>query len=144
MLVYATSADLVDPPWSLSTLPANVDQLLVAASLLVLGATRSAVYRTDADGYPLDPVVRAAFLDATCSQVTTWIALGIDPAAAGADAATSSGRVVAAKSFGPASVSYVGVEGALAERVRLAGQLTNAAALILATAGLDTRVQVLG
>lgn len=144
MLIYATAEDLAEPPWSVESPPANVDQLLVAASLLVLGATRSAVYRPDADGYPLDPVVRAAFRDATCSQVTTWIALGIDPAAAGADAATSSGRVVAAKSFGPASVSYVGVEGAVAERARLAGQLTNAAALILAAAGLDTRVRVLG
>lgn len=144
MLIYATSADLVDPPWSLSTLPANVDQLLAAASLLVLGATRSAVYRTDADGYPLDPVVRAAFRDATCSQVTTWIALGIDPAAAGADAATSSGRVAASKSLGPASVSYVGVEGAVAARARLATELSDAAALILSTAGLDTRVRVLG
>lgn len=144
MLVYATSADLVDPPWSLPTLPANVEQLLAAASLLVLGATRSAVYRTDADGYPSDPAIRTAFRDATCSQVTTWVALGIDPAAAGADAATSSGRVTASKSFGPASVSYVGVEGAVAERARLAGQLTDAAALILATAGLDTRVRVLG
>ncbi|NMF29595.1 hypothetical protein [Cellulosimicrobium aquatile] len=144
MLVYAASADLVDPPWSLSTLPANIDQLLAAASLLVLGATRSAVYHTDAAGYPLDQVVRTAFRDATCSQVRTWIALGVDPAAAGADAATSSGRVVAAKSFGPASVSYVGVEGAVAERARLATGLTDAAALILATAGLDTRVRVLG
>ncbi|WP_053371114.1 hypothetical protein [Cellulosimicrobium cellulans] len=144
MLVYATSADLVDPPWSLPTLPANVDQLLAAASLLVLGATRSAVYDTDADGHPTDSAVRAAFRDATCSQVTTWIALGIDPATAGADAATSSGRVAASKSFGPASVSYVGVEGAVAERARLAGQLTDAAALILSTAGLDARVRVLG
>ena len=144
MLVYATSADLVDPPWSLSTLPANVDQLLASASLLVLGATRSAVYLTDTHGYPTDDVVRAAFRDAACSQVTTWIALGIDPATAGADAATSSGRVAASKSFGPASVSYVGVEGAVATRARLAGQLTDAAALILATACLDTRVRVTG
>lgn len=144
MLVYATSADLVEPPWSLSTLPANVDQLLASASLLVLGATRSAVYDADPEGYPYDLVIRAAFRDATCSQVTTWIALGIDPATAGADAATSSGRVAATKSFGPASVSYVGVEGAVATRARLATGLTDAAALILATAGLDTRVRVTG
>lgn len=144
MLVYATVEDLAEELWSVTDPPANVGQLLASASLLVLGATRSAVYRTDVDGYPHDDVVRAAFRDATCSQVTTWIALGIDPAAAGADAATSSGRVSASKSFGPASVSYVGVEGAVAERARVATGLTDAAALILATAGLDTRVRVTG
>ena len=144
MLVYATVEDLAAEPWSIEAPPTNVDQLLAAASLLVLGATRSAVYRTDVDGYPSDPVIRLAFRDATCSQVTTWIALGIDPAAAGADAATSSGRVTASKTFGPASVSYVGVEGAVAERARVAKGLTDAAALILSAAGLDTRVRVLG
>ncbi|MFD4992835.1 hypothetical protein ACFWH7_04430 [Cellulosimicrobium cellulans] len=144
MLVYATAADLAEPPWSIQSPPSNVDQLLASASLLVLGATRPAVYDTNPEGYPTDDVVREAFRDATCSQVTTWIALGIDPAAAGADAATSSGRVAASKSFGPASVSYVGVEGAVAARARLATGLTDAATLILSTAGLDTRVRVTG
>lgn len=144
MLVYATAEDLAEPPWSVESPPANVDQLLASASLLVLGATRSAVYDANPEGYPYDLVIRAAFRDATCSQVTTWIALGIDPATAGADAATSSGRVAASKSFGPASVSYVGVEGAVATRARLATALTDAAALILTTVGLDTRVRVTG
>lgn len=144
MLVYATAEDLAEPPWSVESPPANVGQLLASASLLVLGATRSAVYDANSEGYPYDLVIRAAFRDATCSQVTTWIALGIDPATAGADAATSSGRVAASKSFGPASVSYVGVEGAVATRARLATGLTDAAALILTTAGLDTQVRVTG
>ena len=144
MLVYATVEDLAEEPWSVESPPANVGQLLASASMLVLGATRSAVYDTDTAGYPTDDVVRAAFRDATCSQVTTWIALGIDPATAGADAATSSGRVAASKSFGPASVSYVGVEGAVATRARVATGLTDAAVLILSNAGLDTRIRVTG
>lgn len=144
MLVYATTTDLQAEPWNLSPVPSNAGGLIRSASLLVLAATRSAVYRTDADGYPLDDDVRTAFREATCSQVTTWNALGIDPAAGSAGAATATGRVTASKQLGPASVSYVGVEGAVAARTRYATELTQEAAGILAAAGLDTRVRVLG
>ncbi|MBD5787112.1 hypothetical protein IF650_13070 [Cellulosimicrobium terreum] len=144
MLVYATTTDLQADPWGLSPVPSNAGGLIRAASLLVSDATLSAVYDTDETGLPTDARVAEAFRDAVCSQVVTWVRLGIDPDAAGADAATTSGRVTVSKSFGPASVTYVGVESAVAERARLATELTSGAAGILRAAGLDTRVRVTG
>jgi hypothetical protein len=136
MLIYATPADLAAPPWSLSPLPTDVDARLLSASLLVARATRSAVYDVDETGAPTDPTIITALRDATCSQVVTWAALGIDPRAAGADAATSSGRVATTRTLGPATLAYAGTEAATARRAATATTITLEAHGILDAAGL--------
>jgi hypothetical protein len=141
VLIYATPADLAAPPWSSN--PTNAAALLRAASGLVTAATRGAVYAVDADGMPTAPLIVTAFRDAVCSQAVTWAALGIDPAAVGIE--TGTGRVVASKGLGSASVSYAGADAAAARRVQVATSLTAEALGILEAAGLLNRtVQVLG
>lgn len=138
MLVYATATDLAALPWSITPAPGGVDRLLWSASALVTTATRSAVYAVDEEGMPTDPAILAAFRDATCAQVSTWVALGIDPAAGGADAATATGRIVTSKSLGPASFAYAGVDAAVARRAAAATRPVDDARAILDQAGLLT------
>ena len=112
--------------WSGVTAPANAAQLLRSAEFLVLRATLTARY--DAE----DPAALAALADATCSQVTTWMALAVDPAKGAADP----GSTVSAKSLGSGSVQYAVSPAAAQARANAATSLSQEALLILAQAGL--------
>lgn len=141
MLVYATIADLAAAPWMVDPVPANADRLLARASQLVRGATRTALYDVDADGMPTDADVLAGFRDATCAQVSAWVAAGIvDPNAVLAGSA----GVVASKSLGPRSISYAGADQVAAERTRIAGTLTDEALGFLDDLDLWHGVLVIG
>lgn len=134
MLMYATTTDLAAPPWNLADTPDNADLLLTRASLLVRKATRAARYDVDGAGKPSDPDVLQAFTAATCSQVQTWVAAGIDPSTVGL--ATDAG-LVASKSRGDRSISFTQVSaGVAAARSEAAKCLDQAAMDILAVAGL--------
>lgn len=132
MTTYATPADLAADPWGITPTPSNAGRLLHFASTLVRRATLTATYDVDTAGTPTDAAVLAAFRDATCSQVATWLALTIDPAKGDADA----GGAVASKSIGSASVQYAVYASTAEARARAATQLSQDAALILADAGL--------
>ena len=129
MLIYATSAELTT--WLGVAAPANATTLLRSASILVHRATLTAIYDVDAAGLPTDADQLAAFRDATCSQVATWIALALDPAKGAAGAA----KVVTSKSIGSASITYA-VTAAAAAMANAATDLSQEALLILADAGL--------
>jgi hypothetical protein len=87
VLVYATRDDLI------AYVPADVQprvptdpeatRLLTSASKEVLRATKTAIYDTDADGYPADATIRQAFRDATCAQAEWWLTGGSDEQGAG-------------------------------------------------------------
>ncbi len=128
--VYATTDDLAT--WTGSAPPANGEQLLRSASLLVRRNTVAAVYDVDEDGAPTDADVIDALSQATCAQAAAMAAAGIDPLAgvAGASAA------VQATSIGSASVQYAVAADASARRQALLEQLTEEAAMILRDAGL--------
>lgn len=131
MLIYATTEDLegwLDP----EPAPTSSTRLLRTASQLVYRATINDHYATTG-GIPSDPEVRQAFTDATCAQVESWVALGIDPVKGKADP----GRVAASKSIGGASVSYVQA-GQAEARAHLVDHLTDEAAAILRQAGLGS------
>lgn len=78
MDAYATSADLTGGDW-LDTPPANVDRFLRSATVLVARACNVSPY----DAPAADAVT--PLRDATCAQVASWVALGVDPAKAGTD-----------------------------------------------------------
>jgi len=100
-LVYATSSDY--STWSgADTGPDNVDQLLRSASLLVRDATAAAYYQVDTTGLPSDAILLQAFNDATCAQVSAWVAAGIDPNAVG----LLTTPIVRAKALDGGSVDY--------------------------------------
>ncbi|MFP8960033.1 hypothetical protein ACLIYP_05590 [Streptomyces nanhaiensis] len=65
--VYATTAEL--EAFTGEPAPAGAERLLARASRLVDRAMRSAVYETDASGYPSDDEVLAGFRDAVCAHV---------------------------------------------------------------------------
>lgn len=139
-LVYATNEDLAAAPWLVTEPPANVARLLAYASQLVRGATRSALYDTDTDGKPTDTKVIAAFKDAVCAQVSTWVGAGINPEQAGG----GQSGVVASKSLGPRNVQYAVYERDAEQRQRITLNLTGEAAGYLADLGLCSAVQVTG
>ena len=130
MLIYATTAELT--AWLGTAAPANATTLLRSASILVHRATMTAIYDVNvATSLPVDAALVAAFSDATCSQVGTWIALALDPAKGAAGAA----KVVSAKSIGSGSITYA-VTAAAAAMANAATDLSQEAWLILAQAGL--------
>lgn len=140
MLVYATESDLTEGEW-VDTPPANAKRLLRSASVLVTDATVTATYATDGDGTPTG-TAREAMRDATCAQVASWVALGIDPAKGKAD---DSGKTVAAKSIRGASVQYAVYASTAEARQAAATTLADEALRILRGAGLITSaVQVTG
>lgn len=125
MLVYATPADWQDAP-------ENADRLLRLASLLVRGATKTAVYRTTTAGLPTDADVAAAFRDATLVQAQAWTAAGVDP-----DRPLESGpRVAQSKSLGSRSVTYADAEHIVSARRTSVDYLCREAVQILTDAGL--------
>ena len=81
MLIFATLDDLTDPdpPWLVEP-PDNAGVLLRYATILVSRACQISLYGETPNSTAL-PVLR----DATCAQVASWIALGVDPAKAGTD-----------------------------------------------------------
>ena len=81
MLIFATQDDLTDPdpPW-VSTMPNNAGVLLRYATIEVARACAINLYGDTPSSTAL-PVLR----DATCAQVASWVALGVDPAKAGTD-----------------------------------------------------------
>jgi len=134
VLIYATSAELTT--WLGVAAPANAAALLRSASILVHRATMTAVYDVDvATSLPTDAALVEALRDATCSQVSTWIALAIDPAKGAAGA-----KVVTSKSIGSASVSYANAQAlansAVSALADATTSLSQEALLILADAGL--------
>jgi hypothetical protein len=68
--VYATTTDLAN--FLRAAPPANARKLLEDASRKMSGVLLTAVYATDDDGYPSDPVQKAAITDATCAIVEWW------------------------------------------------------------------------
>jgi hypothetical protein len=140
-LVYATPTDLA--AWTGTAAPANATTLLRVASGLVRRDTLTAWYTVDETGAPTDEDVAQAFSDATCAQAATWAALGIDPTLAGLDTGAA-GRVVASKALGPANISYAGADDTAARRARVASELTDEAAGILADVGLLRGVRTHG
>ncbi|MFT8442192.1 MAG: hypothetical protein ABF780_05715 [Bifidobacterium aquikefiri] len=96
------------------TVPANLTQLLRAASLAVREYTGTLFYQTDSDGIPVDAILSAAFRDATCAQAQAMDALGIDPAMGGA----IQPNTAASKSISGASVSYTTSEQQTAAQLR--------------------------
>jgi hypothetical protein len=74
--VYATAQDLAS--W-IATEPDNTPALLRSASIRVARACNVSPYDP-----PTDPAA-GPLRDATCAQVTSWIALGVDPAKSGTD-----------------------------------------------------------
>lgn len=137
-LLYATTADLT--AWTGLPVPDNADRLLRAASMLVRGATRTAVYSTTPAGLPRDEDVAEAFRDATCAQAEAWAQQDIDP-----DNPTAGPRVAQSKSIGSASVTYADAGQIVGSRADAARTLGPTALAILADAGLTNgRVWVTG
>lgn len=68
--VYATTTDLAN--FLRSAPPTGARKLLEDASRKMAGVLLTAVYATDSDGMPTDPVVKKAIADATCAIVEWW------------------------------------------------------------------------
>lgn len=131
MKIYATPGELaawLDPEPS----PANAAGLLRSASGLIRSETKTAIYTTDAEGYPTDTSTREAFRVATMAQVKFWSDSSINPALGAAGVQP----LAASKSIGGASIAY-SVYAATAEaRANSAGALGPDAFYILEDAGL--------
>jgi hypothetical protein len=130
VLVYATPDDM--ETWTGQPAPDNAVRLLRSASLMVRGATRTALYAAQPSGLPVDDEKRDALRDATCSQAAAWSAAGIDPTAPVAARA----RVAASKSLGSGAITYADAASVVAAQDALREHLTDEAAAILADAGL--------
>lgn len=126
-LTYATVDD-----WSDGDLPDNAERLLARASALVRAATRTAMYRTNTAGLPLDTAVLEPFRDAVLVQAQAWARAGVDP-----DRPLESGaRVAASKSLGSRSVTYADAGAIVQSRQAAVDGLSVEAWQILADAGL--------
>jgi hypothetical protein len=139
MLIYATAEELRDfmhGEGSSAALVVGAHALLRKASELMLDYTASAIYSTDADGYPVDSVKRQAFRSAACAQTEAWVDAGVTPGTL----AVMSSRLIASKSLGGRSVAYEVNGAATAERNNLAsGRVVVATAIgYLSRAGLLT------
>lgn len=75
--VYATVDELANAIKP-KTPPANAEQLLVDASGDIDDLILSAVYETDAAGYPTDPEIRDALKQATIALIRWWGGIGED------------------------------------------------------------------
>jgi hypothetical protein len=93
--VYATRADLVAYAPAGFTVPTDPEatRLLTSASKLIRRATKTAIYDVDAQGYPSDVDIRAAFRDATCAQALWWLDTGDERGTAGQYQTMSIGSV---------------------------------------------------
>lgn len=77
MLIYATPGQYVE--YAHKAGPANIEVLLREASILVADATAGDIYDTTDVGLPKESRHRDALRDATCAQVESWAAAGVDP-----------------------------------------------------------------
>jgi len=131
MRLYADTDDLT--AWmSPTAVPADAAGLLRSASGLVRSSTKTALYDTDADGYPTDPVLVTAFMEATCAQAKFWADHKINPSLGAAGVAP----LAASKSIGGASIQYSTYVSTAEARANAAGVLGPDAWYILADAGL--------
>jgi hypothetical protein len=131
--VFATAAEY--EAYTGKTAPENVGRLLARASRLVSGATKAAIYDTDASGYPSDPDIREGFRDATCVQVEVW---------ADRDAAETDGADPAAgpwTSVSAGGLSFSRPAESVPPSVAEDTKLTAEAAEILAELGLEQVVR---
>lgn len=81
--VYATPADLA--AYTGEAAPTNATTLLAkAARFLDSKVFRMCWFTADADGLPVDSLVRQAFTDAVCAQAAWWDELGDSTGATGA------------------------------------------------------------
>lgn len=131
MRIYATTADLT--AWlNPEPAPVNAAGLLRSASGLLRSETKTAIYATDADGYPSNTATRAAFKDAACAQAKFWADHKIDPSLGAAGVAP----LPASKSIGGASIQYSTYVSTAEARANAAGVLGPDAWYILSDAGL--------
>lgn len=119
--------------------PSNAARLLRYASGLVRRATAGDVYATDELGLPTAPLIRLAFLEATCTQAEQWSTNGIDPTKGVAQLP----RIVMSKGADGRSVTYGDSGGRAAlEEMASGTMLGDQAGQILSSAGLrGNRVQ---
>lgn len=114
--------------WMGGTAPANAIPLLREATSLVLDATSTAYYQTDATtGLPTDTQVSAAMNRATCIQAAAWNAMGYDPLTGGVLTST----VKSNKSIGSAHVTYADAQMAAQARADAITGLVPAAVRVL-------------
>lgn len=135
MADLAVEQDYLD--WNgLTTVPANLPAplpvLLREASRMVRRASITGIYNVADDGTPSDQTVIDAFRDATCAQVSGWVALKVNPLAGGVDQS----RVIMNKSLDGASISYANAQSQAAEAADAARYLVPAAVQILRDANL--------
>ncbi|WP_225732718.1 hypothetical protein, partial [Nocardia sp. JCM 34519] len=127
MLVYATIADLTG---RLDPIPANAAALIRTASAQVRDITSNDLYDITPAGLPTDPDLRDVLREATCVQVLSWVAAGIDPSAAPLR------PEIASQSADGGSVSYQLPDP---DRIQRAGErLCHEAVLVLRNAGMAT------
>ncbi|GLU91346.1 hypothetical protein [Agromyces sp. NBRC 114283] len=129
MRVYATAeeyAGLAEEPWDGA--PEALVKRLRSASIEVEKLTRRTVYATDADGYPTDPDIDDAFMEATCAITEYWAETDDPAGAAQYEGAVKIGSV----SLGTTSSSSEG----LTEREKLERRIGTKAISILTNAGL--------
>ncbi|MCQ1951616.1 hypothetical protein NNX28_16990 [Arthrobacter sp. zg-Y859] len=129
MRTYATEEDLTDAKVDV---PENAAGLLRSASSLVRSSTKTARYRTDGHGMPVEPYIVDAFRDATCAQVKFWADMGVDPTLGAAGVKP----LAASKSINGASVQYSTYVSTAEARANAAGTLGPDAYYILEDAGL--------
>lgn len=107
-LVYATSANYT--AWTGGAAPANIANLLRAASLSVTEATELCFYAHDTTGMPTDAVILQTFNDATCCQAAFLAAINYDPLRGGVAAP----GITSSQGIGSARMTYADAK-ALAE-----------------------------
>lgn len=93
--VYATRDQLA--AFLATSVPDNIEALLIRASEIIDVAVMTAVYDTDEMGYPAEARIRAALAGAVCAQVEYMLATGED--------GTMRGEVWDSVSIGPVSLS---------------------------------------
>lgn len=132
-LIYAAASDYL--AWTgAATEPANLTQILRAASLAVREATELDYYPTDGTGLPSDADKKQAFNDATCCQAAALVALGYDPTTGG----TVTASVEQGTSIGTAHITYAAADtlAAVEAKQRAITGLVPEAQRILRNAGV--------
>lgn len=107
----ASSADYT--AWTGGTAPANITNLLRAATKLVQEATAVAYYDVDPlTGLATNAQTKKALNDATCIQAAAWTAMNYDPLTGG----VMNSGVESATKIGTASITFA--DGALAAQAK--------------------------
>ena len=127
MRSYASASDWVDSPVTDGPVPSDVAKLLARASLAVDELLLTAVYDTDAEGYPTEPTIVEALRDATLAQASYWTETGDSTGAGDGGGSMSIGSVSLGGSRMPVTSK---LERDLTRRAPLAEQILNNAGLI--------------